>query len=329
VNDHDVTVVLERLIEPLDDEVGSWDDVLGRAAEHPPEDWDEVLDPAGPARAPRPTLEPTRDREGRRRHRRRVIVLAAAALVVAVGTATAFGTVRDVFFGTVKPFVRGTQWQSVDGTRFSFKVPRAHPPSSWPWGNGPTDCFGPNAEVPCLYISKSTVGGQRAEAVIFWTSFPAGGEAAPCTAVVSTAIGRSTDALAHAMARAPGTQLVKGPTRVTVGGRPARHVVLTVRRDLGCDPGFFFTWQPSAPEGECWGAACWHGECWGACWLGTYAGDTISVWIVDVHGKRLVIEAETRQPDSQGWPLAIQVTRADVLKVEAEIEEIVGSIRFG
>lgn len=319
MNDHDVTVVLERLIEPLDDEVGSWDDVLGRAAEPRPEHWDEVLDGAGPARDPRPALKPTRDREGPRRHRRRVIVLAAAALVVTVGTATAFGTVRDVFFGTVKPFVRGTQWQSVDGIRFSFKVPRAHPPSSWPWENGPTDCFGPNANVRCLYISKSTVGGQRAEAVIFWTSFPAGGEAAPCTAVVSPAIGRSTDALARAMARAPGTKLVKGPTRVTVGGRPAKHVVLTVRRDLGCDPGFFFSWRPSAPDGECWGA----------CWLDTNVGDTISVWIVDVHGKRLVIEAETRHPESQGYPLAIQVTRADVLKVEAEIEKIVGSIRFG
>ena len=32
VNDHDVTAVLERLIEPLNDEVGSWDDVLRRAA---------------------------------------------------------------------------------------------------------------------------------------------------------------------------------------------------------------------------------------------------------------------------------------------------------
>jgi hypothetical protein len=319
VNDHDVTAALERLIEPLEDEVGSWDDVLRRAAEPRPVHWDEVLDGAGPVRDPGPALEPTRDREGRRRHRRRVIVLAAAALVVTVGTATAFGTVRDALFGTVKPFVRGTQWQSVDGIRFSLKVPRAHPPSSWPWGNGPTECTGRNAKVRCLFISKSTVGGQRAEAIIFWTGFPTGGEADPCTAFVSPAIGRSTDALVRAMARAPGTKLVGGPTRLTVGGRPARQIVLTVRRDLGCDPGFFFSWQPSAPDGDCFGA----------CWLDTNVGDTISVWIVDVDGKRLVIEAETRQPESQGYPLATQVTRADVLKVEAEIETIVGSIRFG
>jgi hypothetical protein len=318
VNDQDVTVALERLIEPLDDEVGSWDDVLRRAAGSPPEHWDEVLDRPEPALGRRPTLEPLRDREGRRRHRRRVIVLAAAALIVAVGTATAFGTVRDVFFGTAKLFARSTEWRNVDGIRFSFNVPRAHPSSSWPWENGPAKCTGPKARGRCVFISKSTVGGQRAEAIIIWTSFPTGGEAAPCTAVVSTAIGRSTDALARAMAHAPGTRLIKGPTRVTVGGHPARQVVVKVRRDLGCDPGFFFSWQPSAPDGECFGA----------CWLDTNVGDTISVWIVDVHGKRLVIEAETRQPKSQGYPLATQVTRGDVLKVEAEIEKIVGSISF-
>jgi hypothetical protein len=318
VNDHDITAVLERLVEPLEDEVGSWDDVLRRAAEPRPDHWDEVLDGAGPVRDRPPVLKPSREREGHRRHRRRIIVLAAAALVVTVATATAFGTVRDVLFGTLKPFVRGTQWQSVDGIQFSFKVPRAHPPSSWPWGNGPTDCTGPNAKVSCLFISKSTVGGQRAEAVIFWTGFPAGGEADLCTAVVSPAIGPSTDALARVMARAPGTKLVEGPTRLTVGGRPARQVVLTVRRDLGCDPGFFYSWQPSAPDGECLGA----------CWLDTNVGDTISVWIVAVHGKRLVIAAETRQPGSQGYPLATQVTRADVREVEEEIEKIVGSIRF-
>jgi len=35
------------------------------------------------------------------------------------------------------------------------------------------------------------------------------------------------------------------------------------------------------------------------------------------------------EPESHIDPRAIPVTRADVLKVEAEIEKIVGSIRFG
>ena len=51
--------------------------------------------------------------------------------------------------------------------------------------------------------------------------------------------------LATAAATAPGTELVTGPTDVTVGGHAAKHVVLTVREDLGCDPGYFFTWQAS------------------------------------------------------------------------------------
>ena len=47
MNDQDVTAVLERVIGPLEDEMGSWDDVLRRAAEPRPEGWDDVLDPAG------------------------------------------------------------------------------------------------------------------------------------------------------------------------------------------------------------------------------------------------------------------------------------------
>jgi len=250
-------------------------------------------------------------------HARHIVLVALAAAMVVVGAASAFAAVHELFSVEAKPFARGKLTRTVDGVRFSLNVPKTG------WENGPHERIGrigndPKFRTHSLLISKSTVGGQRAEAVIFWTSFPAGGEAAPCTAVVSPAIGRSTAALARAVARAPGTKLVKGPTRVTIGGRPAKRVVLRVREDLGCDPGFFFTWPHD-----------WATFGWGAFWLDTNVGDTISVWIVDVDRKRLVIEAETRQPNSQGYPLGFQVTRADVLKVEAEIEKIVGSIRFG
>ena len=46
MNDQDVTAVLERVIGPLEDEMGSWDDVL-RRAEPRPEGLDDVLHPAG------------------------------------------------------------------------------------------------------------------------------------------------------------------------------------------------------------------------------------------------------------------------------------------
>jgi hypothetical protein len=172
------------------------------------------------------------------------------------------------------------------------------------WENGPHERIGGKFRTRSLLISKSTVRGQSAEAVIFWTGFRDGGEATPCAELLSSAIGRSTADLAAAVARAPGTKVIRGPTRVTLGGRPAQHVVLTVREDLGCDPGFFFTWRPSGPRGECWGA----------CWLESSVGDTIRVWIVDVHGTRLFIEAETDKQASRD--------------VEQEITKIVGSIGF-
>jgi hypothetical protein len=236
--------------------------------------------------------------------------LAAAAVVVIVGTASAFTTVRELFF-VDEYFPQGRVSRTVDGVHFSFRVPKRT--GHGLWENGPDVTVGGKLRTGSLLISRSTVGGQRAEAVIFWTAFPKGGQAAPCGSLLRRGIGRSTGDLAAAMAKAPGTKVLRAPRRVTIGGRPSWHLALSVRKDLGCDPGFFFTWRA---------------EMWGAFWLETYVGDKINVWIVDVEGKRLVFEAETRQPDSHGWPKAIQVTRADVRKVEAEIAKIVGSIRF-
>ncbi len=194
-----------------------------------------------------------------------VTLLVASVIVVAVGAASAFG--KSAADGRV---VSGT----VEGVRFSFSLP-------WKaWGNE----FGPDTRR----VSRSTFGSQAAEGVIFWAGFRDGGEVTPCAKLLSSAKRGSTADLATAVASAPGTKLVSGPTRVTIGGRPATYVVLTVREDLGCDPGFFFTWLPRGPLGECGGA----------CWLESSVGDTIKVWIVDVGGKRLFIEAQTRDPRS-------------------------------
>jgi hypothetical protein len=253
----------------------------------------------------------------RKRHRRRVTTLVVAVVVAIAGTASAFSTVREL----VDDFLpQDRVSRTVDGVPFSFDVPRR--PTDH-WESGPA--LGPGSKGGSLLLSRSTVGGQRAEAVIFWTGFPNEGvcpglvrrlecgQAVLCERLLSPNIGRSTGDLAAAMAKAPGTELVAGPSNATVGGRPAKHVVLTVREDVGCDPGYFFTWNA---------------EMSGAFWLMTYVGDKINVWIVDIDGKRLVIEAETRQPDSQGVPLGFQPTPADVLEVEAEIAQIVKSIRF-
>jgi hypothetical protein len=180
----------------------------------------------------------------------------------------------------------------VAGIPFSFKVPTQN------WENSPGMVS--QAWPRDFSINKDVWGPQGAEAIIFWTSFPDGGQADPCPGLLSAPIGRTAADLAAAVATAPGTQLVRGPSDVTVGGHAARHVVLTVREEVGCDPGFFYTWP--------------HGECRGACWLNTRVGDTIRVWIVDVGGTRLFIEAET--------------TKHATRDLEQEIQQIVKSIRF-
>jgi hypothetical protein len=144
-------------------------------------------------------------------------------------------------------------------------------------------------------INKYISGGQDAEAIIFWKTLPSDENADPCAPLR----GASAAELAAAAAAAPGTELVAGPSDVTVGGRAAKHVVVRVREDVGCDPGFFFTWAP--PDG-------------GAFWLDTLPGDTIRVWIVDVNGTHFVIEAETRP---NAGP-----------EVEQEIQQFVESVRF-
>ena len=118
MNDDDVTTVLERLVEPLEDEVGSWDDVLRRAAESPSANWVVALDGAERARDPRLALDHSRARGGRRLHTRRVLVLAAAALVV-VGASAAFVTARSLIFGSAQTVSGDPAW-SPDGRRISF-----------------------------------------------------------------------------------------------------------------------------------------------------------------------------------------------------------------
>jgi hypothetical protein len=135
--------------------------------------------------------------------------------------------------------------------------------------------------------------------IIFWTSFSGGEYADPCADLISPPVDPSAADLAVAVSTAPGTELVTGPSDVTIGGRAAKHVVLAVRENVGCDPGFFYTWQDVEE---------------GALWPMTSVGDTIRVWIVDVGGTRLFIEAETSKQAGSD--------------LEQEIRQIVESIRF-
>jgi hypothetical protein len=148
-------------------------------------------------------------------------------------------------------------------------------------------------------MNRSVMGPQSAEAVIFWTGFPDGGLAHPCARVLDPSVAATAADLAAAVARAPGTDLVAGPSDVTVGGHAAKRVVLSVREDVGCGPGFFYAWDETNG---------------GAFWGRHTVADTIRIWIVDVAGTPVFIEAETTD---QATP-----------ELEREIRQIVGTTRF-
>jgi RNA polymerase sigma factor (sigma-70 family) len=77
-------------------------------------------------------------RPGERARRRRAVALAAAALVVAVGTASAFGTVRNLLFGKGSSAWGGTPTWSPNGRRIAYA---AHP-----LPDGPLEVFVMNAD---------------------------------------------------------------------------------------------------------------------------------------------------------------------------------------
>jgi len=180
----------------------------------------------------------------------------------------------------------GSHSLTVDGVPFSFTVPALSYDRGW-------------ARYRKVYISKDTVGPQGAEAAIYWTGFPDSADMVPCPNLLGLPRDASAGAIATKMAAAPGTELVVGPTDVIVGGHEAKHFVLTVRETLGCDPGFFVTWDPAGG---------------GPGWWTTNAGDTIRVWIVNLDGKLFVLVGVSTEDAST--------------RLEQEIQDIVDSIQF-
>jgi hypothetical protein len=229
------------------------------------------------------------------------VMAAAAGLIVAVVSVDVPSASPSPAATLRNPIPTGTAGGAVPagtklvlteaGVRFSLRVRRA----GWEWFKSvPTK----TSRRGAISINKSVVGPQGAEAILFWTSFPEGDYADPCAPLLSPRVGSSAAALADAVATAPGTKLVKGPSDVTVGGHPAKHVVLTVRKDADCDPGFFYSWK------EVFG---------GAFWRTTSIGDTIRVWIVSAGGRRIFIGAESKP----GHPGHVK-----------EMQQVVESIRF-
>jgi hypothetical protein len=133
----------------------------------------------------------------------------------------------------------------------------------------------------------------------------------PCAKTpLSPPAGPSAADLAAAISTVHGTDATR-PSVVTVGGLAAKYVVLTIPEGTGCfGPGesdHFYLWYndcagvPSVNARNCYRFA-------------TDEGDTIRIWIVDVDGARLSIEADTR---GAAGP-----------EIEQEIQDIVHSIQF-
>jgi len=145
-----------------------------------------------------------------------------------------------------------------------------------------------------------TMAGQAA--FIVWTDAPANVYADPCMKEpLDPPAGDTPAELAAAVSSIPGTDLVSGPSDVTIGGHPAKLVSIRIREDIDCAPGEFSLWYREAdgPAGGRWPDAL---------------GDTINVWIIDVDGTIVWIDGEA----GSNTPPALQ----------GEMRQIVESIKF-
>ena len=163
------------------------------------------------------------------------------------------------------PLAVGTYGIVQEGVRVTFTVP------SPDWMSGGT------------WIHDGEIGQPDAYGITFWQSTFDNVYADPCAhtplspPAVATAAG-----LADALTSIPGTDLVEGPLIVTLGGHRAHHVVFTIRDDIDCEPHDFYLYYDERTGGASGG---WR-------WADTL-GTTYMVWIIDVDGTLVWIDAQT------------------------------------
>jgi hypothetical protein len=146
-------------------------------------------------------------------------------------------------------------------------------------------------------IDKGHFPATWAGGFIIWSNAADGIFTDPCRLVEGPPVGPSAADLADALATVPGTTAT-GPSDVTVGGYPAKLVVITIPEDPGCTAESFYLWWDSTTSGR----------------YASVLGSTIRVWIIDVNGTLIQIDGETPPGASPA--------------LERELEQIVESIRF-
>jgi len=168
------------------------------------------------------------------------------------------------------------------GVQFSFSVPTPGWTSNGDWG-----------------LDKGQGIVPEGAGFIFWDDAATGVFTDPCAGTKGPDLGASVPDLAAAVAAVPGTDLVSGPTDVTVGGKPAKQVVLTIRDDIACDAQSFYLWYGPGSENARYASA---------------VGSTIRTWIIDVDGKVVWIDGETYKGAGPG--------------PGQEIQQVIDSIQF-
>jgi hypothetical protein len=190
-------------------------------------------------------------------------------------------------FPPVGPLAIGTHSAVLEGVPLSFAIPA----SGWTSNEGDS-------------ISNGVYEQPDGAAINFWPSAPENVYADPCAHTpLSPPPSPTAAGLAAVAAKIPGTDLVTGPSSLSVGGRPAQHVVFTIRENIACDPKTFYLWYDESTGGASGG---WR---WAAA-----LGATHWVWIIDVDGKTVWIDGETFKG-------------ADA-KPGQEIKQIIDSIQF-
>ena len=187
------------------------------------------------------------------------------------------------------PLAAGTHTAVLEGVRVSFTIP----------GPGWTANYG-------VFIGFGANDGQphpEDYSLALWDNAPDDVYSDPCAHTrLSPPPDHTTIGLAAAAAAIPGTDLVSGPESVEVGGRPAQHVVFTVREDLGCDPTDAYLWVYDGDRA----ANNWH-------WASAL-GSTHQVWTIDVDGKVIWIDSESYKGAGP--------------EVEQAIQQVIDSITF-
>ena len=199
-------------------------------------------------------------------------------------TGTPLPSATSIAFPPDGPLVVGRQSMTRGGVKLSLEIPTA----GWRSDQG-------------VFINKEVGVAPEGASLLFWDPSPVGVFADPCARRKGPVVGPSTPDLAAAMSTLPGATLVTAPEDVTVGGHPAKRLVLTVPEDAPCGASAeqFYIWY-GAREGD---------ERYA-----TVRGVTLRIWIIDVDGTRLCIDTETY--------------KGALPAREQEIQAIIDSIQF-